>query len=131
MPPTKTSLLDADILIQYLRGNPDAAAAIQRLNGAYGLSVIAYLEVAVPELARDARRSQTVNQALASLKLYSLTGTAAKQAARVQAQLIRNNQRMGFQDLCIAAIAVENKATLITRNQAHLALYPGLKLQRW
>lgn len=131
MPGAKTYLLDSDILIQYLRGNRDAAAAIERLKGAYGLSVITYLEVAVSELVKDARRFQTVNRTLAQNTLYPLSGTAAKQAARVQAQLLKNNQQMGFQDLCIAATAAEHRATLVTRNVRHFQLYPGLSLLAW
>lgn len=132
MPKAATQyILDSDLVIQALRGDSAAQAAVLRYQGQYGLSVVTYLEVAVFELTKDARRFQTVKKSLAQETLHPLTGTATKQAARVQAQLLANNQQMGFQDLCIAATAVERKATLVTRNQRHFALYPGLKVQPW
>ena len=132
MPAAQKYLLDSDILIQLLRGNAQAAAQISQVEGKYGLSVITYMEVATFELAgKDPRRFRTVQTHLAGQKVYPLTEKAAKQAARVQAQLLSNNQQMGFNDLCIAATAVEQRAVLITRNVSHFQLYPHVKLQRW
>jgi tRNA(fMet)-specific endonuclease VapC len=46
-------------------------------------------------------------------------------------QLRASRLRVGTLDLKIAAIAVENALTVLTRNRADFGRVPGLKLQDW
>jgi tRNA(fMet)-specific endonuclease VapC len=46
-------------------------------------------------------------------------------------QLWLNRPRIGTMDLKIAAIALVNDATLLTRNQKDFAKVPGLRVEDW
>jgi tRNA(fMet)-specific endonuclease VapC len=51
-------------------------------------------------------------------------------AARFE-QLLKNRIRVGTMDLKIAAITIENDATLVTQNRKDFARVPDLKLSDW
>jgi tRNA(fMet)-specific endonuclease VapC len=53
------------------------------------------------------------------------------QAAEIFQRLRRARLRVGAMDLKIAAIAIANGATLLSRNQRDLAKVPGLNVQDW
>jgi tRNA(fMet)-specific endonuclease VapC len=46
-------------------------------------------------------------------------------------QLRTHNRRVGTNDLCIAAIVIEQQGTLVTRNTNDFVDIPGLQLETW
>lgn len=48
-----------------------------------------------------------------------------------QLLLARSLRKIGRADLLISAIALANRATLVTRNLRHFKQVPGLKLENW
>lgn len=54
-----------------------------------------------------------------------------KDAANCYTQLLHQRIRIGTQDLRIAAIAISNNSTLVTRNQRDFSRIPGLSFEDW
>jgi tRNA(fMet)-specific endonuclease VapC len=52
-------------------------------------------------------------------------------AAAIFSDLVQNRLRIGTMDLKIAAIALANDATLLTRNTGHFERVPGLRFEDW
>lgn len=128
-------LLDTNICI-YLRQNRPAyvTARFQRLHhGDAMLSVITY-----GELAYGAERSRQRAQALESLaRLVSLlpvlplpehSGTAY---GEIRATLESRGEKIGGNDLWIAAHAKSAGLILVTNNEREFRRVAGLKIQNW
>jgi len=125
-------LLDSDLIVGVLRGKLEARAAPASLKPAQiAISVTTYIEVGVGEFVRDARFHNTMQSLFAELDIRPLSVLAAQLAARQGGRLRRENQQMGLGDLQIAATAVSEGRTLLTRNLEHFALFKGLKLEKW
>lgn len=67
------------------------------------------------------------------LQLYcSMNVMDYEEHAAIELQQLRKNKvRIGTMDLKIAAIALANKATLLTRNFSDFSKVPGLKFEDW
>jgi tRNA(fMet)-specific endonuclease VapC len=63
------------------------------------------------------------------MRIVPLGQSAVAEFARLYAQ--RELRKIGNRDLLIAAIALANRATLVTRNLKHFRPIPGLKLENW
>ncbi len=133
-------LLDTDHLTLYERGQPTVVARVdaQPLS-AVGVSAITVEEslrgrLAVVARARDgASRVRSYAQLLGSLQLlteFVLVPFDQPGEAEFQ-QLIGQRLRLGTQDLKIAAVALANRLTLVTRNRHDFARVPGLTLEDW
>jgi tRNA(fMet)-specific endonuclease VapC len=128
-------MLDTNICI-YLRQNrpPKVTARFRQMqHGDAVLSVITY-----GELLYGAARSQQRSQALESLaRLVSLLpvlplpGEAAAVYGEIRATLEGHGERIGGNDLWIAAHAKSTGLTLVTNNEREFKRVPGLKLQNW
>jgi len=61
------------------------------------------------------------------IELLDFDGTAASEFERLRKQ----HPRIGTMDLKIAAIAIANDATLLSRNLKDFGRVPGLKVEDW
>jgi tRNA(fMet)-specific endonuclease VapC len=128
-------MLDTNICI-YLRQNrpPEVTARFRQMqHGDAVLSVITY-----GELLYGAERSQQRSHALESLaRLVSLLSVvplpeeAAAAYGEIRAALEARGERIGGNDLWIAAHAKSAGLTLVTNNEGEFKRVPGLKLQNW
>ncbi len=90
------------------------------------------------ELLSGARASARVRENLERLaRLFALFPSlpfddeAAAHYGPLRAQLRRSGTPIGGNDMLIAAIALSNDATLVTRNEKEFRLVPGLRVEVW
>ncbi|HZU36858.1 MAG TPA: type II toxin-antitoxin system VapC family toxin [Gemmataceae bacterium] len=133
-------VLDTDMLSLYYRGEP---TVVQRVD-AHAPAALAISIITVDEqltgwytLTRQARRPEEIARAYAQLgeavvrlarwRILPYTESAI---ARVgQLKTLRLN--VGLMDLRIAAIALEDAATVVTRNRRDFGRVPGLSIEDW
>jgi tRNA(fMet)-specific endonuclease VapC len=131
-------LFDTDHLTLYDQGD---AHVVRRLAteppGSVGVSAVTveeYLRGRLGALARardGAARIRRYALLLASVRLFHLFPLVSfDQAAENLYQQLRHI-RVGTQDLKIAAVALANHLTLLTRNRRDFGRIPGLVLDDW
>ncbi|MBY0525079.1 MAG: type II toxin-antitoxin system VapC family toxin [Gemmataceae bacterium] len=133
-------VLDTDILSLYQHDHPGVTQAIEsRLPVERAITVISVEEQFSGwyTMLRQARKPQEVariylrlarnTQVLAKLQILSFTEPAI---ARYDA-LVAMRLNVGKYDLRIAAVALENGATLVTRNLRDFQRVPGLIVENW
>lgn len=84
----------------------------------------------LPEPAREPRLA-ALARFLAPLAVLPFDTTAAAQAASIRCELEQRGQPIGPNDLLIAATALVNGATLVSRNVREFSRVPGLTVVDW
>jgi len=79
------------------------------------------------ELAKIYERLTRTVRSLAQLPIFSFDEASIHRARRLQAQKL-NVRKV---DLCIAAIALEHQASIVTRNVRDFGRVPGLSVEDW
>lgn len=136
-------VLDTDLLTLLERGNADSLKLQMRLEPVpadeIATTIVNYEEQMRGWLARAAQANTTAQMLAAYARLQSHIETFkdipvlpfdAKVAAEFE-RLQRARIRIGTMDLKIAAIALVNNATLLTRNLSDFGKVPGLKAEDW
>jgi len=117
-----TVLVDTDVLIDYLRGQRDAAAFLYSLGEPPMVSVITLAELwAGARPGEEAR----LRQALQVLRLAKVDATIAERAGRLRRQF-GPSHGTSLPDALIAATAVELGLTLVTLNERHFPMVEKL-----
>ena len=75
--------------------------------------------------------NERLNELTERLPLLGVDASAARHYARIRAQLERQGQPIGANDLWIAAQALAADATLVTDNEGEFRRVPGLALENW
>ena len=131
----KPSLLDTDILSEFLRGNPKVITKVDEYLNEYGfisLSIITYYEILNGLLYKDAKKQMTRFEAFVELnKVIPLTLRMAKSAAAIQADLRKKGTEIGHTDTLIAGIAMTRELQLVTNNTDHFKRIKGLEIVNW
>jgi|SRR5260221_2947831 len=131
----KPSMLDTDILSEFLRGNPKVIAKVDEYlkeHGFINLSIITYYEILNGLLYKDARKQLAKFEEFVSLnKVIPLTQRMAKVAAAIQADLRKKGTEIGHTDTLIAGIAITNDLQLVSNNTEHFKRIKGLRLANW
>jgi tRNA(fMet)-specific endonuclease VapC len=65
------------------------------------------------------------------LNVISLDFSSSKRAAEISANLSVKGELIDYRDAMIAAVALENDLTLVTRNKSHFARIKNLKFETW
>jgi tRNA(fMet)-specific endonuclease VapC len=133
-------LLDTDHLTLYQMGHPQVLQNVaRRLTDQLAFSVISVEEQltgwqrALRQAKDDARRERVYQrmartvEALAGWLILPLSGAALSR----HAILIRQRLNVGSNDLKIAVTALENNATVVTRNLRDFGRVSGLLCQDW
>ncbi len=127
--------LDSDLLIAILRGKKEAQAIMDELD-AEGPS--ATTAVTAYELFyganRSKRREDNTKEAaklLERLTVFPLDLPCSRKAAEISTRLAVKGEAIDFRDAMIAAIALENGLTLVTRNKAHFERIQKLQMEEW
>ncbi|MBA4408082.1 MAG: type II toxin-antitoxin system VapC family toxin [Bacteroidota bacterium] len=131
----KPSMLDTDILSEFLRGNPKVIAKVDEHLKEYGfisLSIITYYEILNGLLYKDARKQLSKFEGFVELnKVIPLSLRMAKTAALLQADLRKKGSEIGHTDTLIAGIAITSELQLITNNTNHFERIKGLEIENW
>ena len=131
----KPSMLDTDILSEFLRGNLKVIAKVDEHLKEYGyinLSIITYYEILNGLLYKDARKQLAKFEEFVELnKVIPLTLRMAKTAAVIQADLRKKGTEIGHTDTLIAGIAMTSELQLVTNNTDHFKRIKGLDITNW
>lgn len=131
----KLSILDTDILSEFLRGNPKVITRVDEHLKNFGyvnLTIISYYEILNGLLYKDARKQLPRFEAFVSQnKVLPLTIRTVKISATIQAGLRKKGILIGHTDTLIAGIAIANAMPLITNNTTHFSRVEGLETGNW
>lgn len=131
----KPSMLDTDVLSEFLRGNPKVIEKVAEHLKEYGfvsLSIITYYEMLNGLLYKDARKQlQKFEDFIQLNKVIPLTFPMAKAAAVIKADLRKKGTEIGHTDTLIAGTAITSELQLITNNTNHFMRIKGLVIDNW
>lgn len=131
----KLSMLDTDILSEFLRGNTKVIFYVDEHLKEYHfvyLSIITYYEILNGLLYKDAKKQiSRFNEFVGLNKVIPLTISTAKIAAHIQADLRKKGTVIGHTDTLIAGIAIANKLQLVTNNTEHFKRIKELEITNW
>jgi predicted nucleic acid-binding protein len=131
----KPSMLDTDILSEFLRGNPKVIKKVDehlKLYGFISLSIITYYEILNGLLYKDAKKQLKMFENFVELsKVIPLTLPMAKNAATIYADLRKRGTEIGHTDTLIAGIAITSELQLVTNNVDHFKRIKNLEIANW
>jgi len=90
--------------------------------------VLCELEVGVRLAAQSTKEKQAVARLQRGLRVMYPDSSFPEYYAAIFASLERGGARVGVMDVAIAALAVQEKAPLVTGNAKHFSRIPGLEL---
>jgi tRNA(fMet)-specific endonuclease VapC len=128
-------LLDTNACIGFLTGR---ALGVLRHVAPLPPTDIAVCSVVKAELFCGAARSTAPERTLATQREFlerfvslDFDDRAAEVAGRIRAELAERGEPIGPHDLQIAAIAIANDLTLVTRNVREFGRVNGLRVENW
>ncbi len=127
--------LDTDLLVAILRGKEEAKKEVAELDEqAKGATTSVNAFELFFGANKSERKDENVKQAsklLERLIIFSLDLASSQKAAEISAKLVAKGETIDFREAMIAAIAVENGLTLVTRNKSHFKRVKGLQIEEW
>ena len=126
--------LDTDILVAILRGKEEARKKIDEIEDEKGAttSVNAFeLFFGANKSERKQENLKETSRLLERLTVFPLDLASSKRAGEIFAKLMAKGEEIDFRDAMVAAVAVENGLTLVTRNQVHFKRIKGLQTESW
>jgi hypothetical protein len=125
MPHLTTSLLpDTDVLVDFLRGHPDAVAYVKSQSERIVLSAVVAAELYAG--VRDAEELQRLDEFLSQFAILPVTWELARSAGLLRRDY-RKSHGVGLADAIIAATAKAHGAEVGTLNVKHYPMLKGLK----
>lgn len=129
------TMLDTDILSEFLRGNEKVVNNVDEYLKQFGfisLSIITYYEILNGLLFKDAKKQLKKFENFVALNnVLLLTLKSTKLSANIQADLRKKGREIGHTDTLIAGIAIANKLELVTNNTEHFKRVKGLHIANW
>ncbi len=126
-------LLDTNIVVAYFNGNePIASKVVENINK------ITLSTLVVAELDYGAKASQNrfnnlsnLNRFIELVRIIPFDLACARMLGTIKSRLRQIGKPTGEVDAMIAAVALANKAELVTGNTRHFQNIEGLKLSSW
>jgi len=129
------TILDTDILVALLKGEPEALEKIRTLEEKG--DTISTTIITVYELLKGAYLSSKpqenltkIRDSISTLQVLELSFNACEEASKIHRDLRKTGSMVGEFDILIAAIANTNEETIVTRDE-HFELIRGTKLIKW
>jgi tRNA(fMet)-specific endonuclease VapC len=128
-------MLDSDICVDVMRGRlRSVRSRLERTNRedvAVSSIVAAELWTGVSKSAQPERSKDAVLAFLAYVTVLDWPAEAAVRYGEIRARLETSGRLIGAMDLLIAAHALHEKATLVTRNLSEFRRVADLKVETW
>ncbi|MCW7474811.1 type II toxin-antitoxin system VapC family toxin [Leptospira levettii] len=127
-------LIDTDIIIYSLKGNENVQKIfLERKNLSKAISVITY-----GELIFGAKKSKSREKNLATVyrigelfPVIEITKGIVETFGEVKATLQKKGNTVDDFDLLIGSTALFLNYTLVTNNEKHFSMIPGLSIENW
>lgn len=119
-------LIDTDVLIDVSRNNEAAIDFLDQLDDSWSISIITALELIVG--ARSKKEVTQIDQLVAVYSAIPLTTEIGNSSYGLLRQFAKSHGLRVFDSL-IAATAIEEKLTLVTKNKKHFKMISNLKLE--
>jgi tRNA(fMet)-specific endonuclease VapC len=126
--------LDANTILYAFRGKGGVAqklAAEPPSRIAIPSIVLFEVEAGVLKSQNPAQRRKQLTRLVDACRVLPFDDECAAAAARIQVDLERQGKKIGPMDKLIAATALANGATLVTRNTREYSRVAGLRLENW
>jgi predicted nucleic acid-binding protein len=127
--------LDSDLLVAILRGKEEARTIVEALDEeSKGATTSVNAFEVYFGANKSAKKDENVKEAsklLERLIVFPLDLSSSRKAAEISAKLETKGETIDFRDAMIAAIAIENGLTLVTRNISHFKRIKNLKTEKW
>ncbi len=127
-------LLDTNVAIEFVRGNPRIQHRIQTApigSLALPFTAVAELHYGVHRAPRPERPRSALAELLQIIPIFHSTPEALETYGRIKADLAVKGNLIEDNDLFIAASALAAGLTLVTSNLRHFRRIPGLRLEDW
>ncbi|WP_165251871.1 type II toxin-antitoxin system VapC family toxin [Adlercreutzia sp. ZJ304] len=128
-------LLDSDICINLMRGNLPYTYELMRASepSLFGVSAIseAELRTGAKKSNHPKKNKLLLERFLAPYRIVPFDSGCAIEYAKIRADLEKRGQKIGPNDMLIAATAIANNATLITGNTREFSRVQGIELENW
>lgn len=134
-------VLDTDTLSLFLRGHARVTERVAQAREEVAITLIAWIEILQGRFAsvlkaengeRLLRAKQRLEESRRDLSRFTVLNIDSEVAA--QFDRLRQNKKLkkiGRCDLLIAAIALSNRAKLVTHNRKDFRQVPGLQIEDW
>jgi tRNA(fMet)-specific endonuclease VapC len=134
-------VLDTDALTLLLQGQAKVLERRKQESDEVVIAVVGRMEVLQgrfaslfkaadgKELKRGQQRLDQAERDLRAFRVLSITDAVAAEFDRLRQ--VKRLKKIGRGDLLIAAIAMANRATLVTRNVKDFRTVPGLQIENW
>ena len=119
-------LVDTDVLIDVSRNNEAAIDFLDQLDDSWSMSIITALELIVG--ARNKKEVTQIDQLIAVYSAIPLTAEIGNSSYGLLRQFAKSHGLRVFDSL-IAATAIEENLTLVTKNKKHFQMISNLKLE--
>ena len=120
-------LVDSDVLIAHLRGQPrarDWMLQARRATGPLATSVVSVVEVAGGMRSHERRE---VGRLVATLRTFPVSDRIAWRAAELMRTYRQSHAGIGLGDYLVAAAAQIEGCELATLNVRHFPMFPALQ----
>jgi len=128
-------LIDTDIISYYFKGDELVVKNFEKYLQIYDLleiSLLTYYEITSGLLAKNALKQLNIfDDFIADNIVIPVTEKSARISSELYSLLRQNGNIFDDIDLLIAGVAIENDMILVTNNENHFAIIPGLKIQNW
>lgn len=128
-------MLDTDTCVDLIRGR--GKTILRRLRE-HAIGDVAISAITLAELAHGVEKSATPAQNRIALREFTATlvvspfgDEAAVAYGAIRARLEREGRIIGPMDLLIAANALADRATVVTRNEREFRRVEGLAVENW
>ncbi len=122
-------LIDTDVIIWYMRGNPNALKAIEHHKG-FTISVVTYMELV--QGMRNKKELASLRKALKSWNtkiIYITEEISSKAMFCVEQHYLSHSVELA--DALIGATAVSHGLSLLTGNDKHYKIVKEIKLSKF
>ena len=119
-------LVDTDVLVDVSRNNQAAIEFLDQLGDSWSISIITALELIVG--ARNKKEVTQIDQLVAVYSAIPLTTEIGNSSYGLLRQFAKSHGLRAFDSL-IAATAIEEDLTLVTKNKKHFHMLSNLKLK--